>query len=82
MEYANGRHASTCKVWRVQALDGWPKVCVQVWTVDEQGNTDISGYGFANLPAAPGMYEIECPTWVPEGTACAAPFVPASLHAS
>lgn len=55
----------------VQALDGWPKLSLQVWSVDEQGNTDIAGYGFVNLPTTPGMYELECPTWVPEGTACA-----------
>jgi hypothetical protein len=46
---------------------------VQVWSVDSDGRTDICGYGFMNFPTTPGMYEIECPTWVPEGTACVLP---------
>jgi Ciliary basal body-associated, B9 protein len=53
----------------VQGLSGWPKLCLQVWSVDSHGRTDIAGYGFVNLPTAPGMYDLECPTWVPEGTA-------------
>ena len=24
------------------------------------------GYGFCHVPTAPGMYEIDCPTWIPE----------------
>ncbi len=24
------------------------------------------GYGFCHVPTAPGQYEIECPTWIPE----------------
>lgn len=54
-----------------QGLSGWPKLHLQVWSVDSEGRTDICGYGFVTLPTAPGMYNLECPTWVPEGTACA-----------
>ena len=24
------------------------------------------GYGFCHVPAAPGMFNIECPTWLPQ----------------
>ena len=62
-------HEPSC----LQGLAGWPKLCLQVWTVDEHGKTDIAGYGFMNFPTAPGMYDLQCPTWVPEGTASASP---------
>lgn len=53
---------------RMQGLSGWPKLHFQVWSVDADGRTDIAGYGFTNLPTAPGVYQLECPLWVPEGT--------------
>ena len=24
------------------------------------------GYGFCHVPAAPGMFELDCPTWLPQ----------------
>ena len=24
------------------------------------------GYGFCHIPTAPGTYDIDCPTWIPE----------------
>jgi hypothetical protein len=52
----------------LQGLSGWPKLRFQVWSVDSDGRTDICGYGAVNCPTTPGMYELKCPLWVPEGT--------------
>lgn len=52
----------------LQGLSGWPKLRFQVWSVDSDGRTDICGYGALNCPTTPGMYEMRCPLWVPEGT--------------
>ena len=27
-----------------------------------------AGYGSVHVPMAPGMYELECPTWRPQGS--------------
>ena len=29
-------------------------------------HTHTGGYGFCHIPTAPGTYEIDCPTWIPE----------------
>jgi hypothetical protein len=26
----------------------------------------LGGYGFCYVPAAPGMFELDCPTWLPQ----------------
>lgn len=52
-----------------RALSGWPRLHFQVWTLDSSGRTDICGYGFCHVPTAPGMFELECPTWLPQGSA-------------
>lgn len=46
-----------------------PPAHPQVWSQDDTGRTDICGYGFCHVPTAPGMYQLDCPTWVPEGSA-------------
>lgn len=51
-----------------RGLAGWPKLHFQVWSQDIHGRNDICGYGFCHVPTAPGQYEIECPTWIPEGS--------------
>lgn len=55
-------------VCALQGLSGWPKLRFQVWSVDSDGRTDICGYGAVTCPTTPGMYEMQCPLWVPEGT--------------
>ncbi|GAX75422.1 hypothetical protein CEUSTIGMA_g2866.t1 [Chlamydomonas eustigma] len=52
-----------------KGLTGWPKLYFQVWTQDIHGRNDICGYGFCHIPTAPGSYQIDCPTWIPEGSA-------------
>ncbi|MEW5317051.1 MAG: hypothetical protein WDW38_008382 [Sanguina aurantia] len=52
-----------------RGLSGWPKLHFQVWSQDGHGRNDICGYGFCHIPTAPGMFDVDCPTWVPEGSA-------------
>ena len=52
-----------------KGLTGWPKLHFQVWCQDSNGRNDICGYGFCHIPTAPGMYQLDCPTWIPEGSA-------------
>uniref|UniRef100_A0A061RH44 B9 domain-containing protein 2 n=1 Tax=Tetraselmis sp. GSL018 TaxID=582737 RepID=A0A061RH44_9CHLO len=51
-----------------KALTGWPKIYMQIWEQDSFGRNDICGYGFCHVPAAPGAYELQCHTWLPQGT--------------
>lgn len=49
-----------------RGLTGWPKLYFQVWSQDMHGRNDICGYGFCHIPTSPGMFELDCPTWMPE----------------
>uniref|UniRef100_A0A7S3R578 B9 domain-containing protein 2 n=1 Tax=Dunaliella tertiolecta TaxID=3047 RepID=A0A7S3R578_DUNTE len=51
-----------------KGLTGWPKLHFQVWGQDIHGRNDVCGYGFCHVPTAPGMHELDCVTWIPEGT--------------
>jgi len=31
-------------------------------------NAHAGGYGFCHVPTSPGMFELDCPTWLPEGS--------------
>lgn len=49
-----------------QALIGeWPKVCLQVNSVDSWGKHKILGYGFLEFPSQPGFYNISVETCRP-----------------
>lgn len=52
-----------------KGVSGWPKLHFQVWTQDVHSRNDICGYGFCHVPVAPGIHTVECPCWIPEGTA-------------
>jgi Ciliary basal body-associated, B9 protein len=43
----------------------WPKVCVQVNSLDSSGKHKIQGYGFLEFPSRPGFYKISVPTCRP-----------------
>ena len=49
-------------------MNGWPRVRLQVWELDEFGRTNLSGYGFTHLPTNAGNYEIGVPCWRPTGS--------------
>eukprot|EP00970_Alexandrium_tamarense_P014341 scaffold4049_cov204-Alexandrium_tamarense.AAC.28 len=36
------------------SMQGWPRIIVQVWELDEFGRSSLSGYGFVHLPTNAG----------------------------
>ena len=43
----------------------WPRIIVQVWTLDSHGRSILAGYGFTHLPTNPGEHELEINCWKP-----------------
>ena len=48
-------------------LHGWPKLMVEVNSVDEHDRIDLCGYGFCHLPMAPGKHTVKIATTRPKG---------------
>jgi len=69
-------HADEMAVWAhpidmhysLKGVDGWPRLQLEVWGVDQFGRCEIAGYGCCFIPASPGTHELRCPTWRPSGT--------------
>jgi B9 domain-containing protein 2 len=36
------------------SMQGWPRIVVQLWELDEFGRSILAGYGFMHLPTNPG----------------------------
>jgi B9 domain-containing protein 2 len=51
-----------------RTLQGWPRILVHVWALDEHGCCSLVAYGQCAVPAAPGRHLLECRTWRPTGT--------------
>ncbi|GAQ87688.1 b9 domain-containing protein [Klebsormidium nitens] len=51
-----------------RGLSGWPKLYFQVWHQDIHGRNDICGYGFCHVPTEAGCFDLDCVTWLPEGS--------------
>lgn len=49
-------------------MRGWPRVVIEVWSVDRDGRHAIMGYGTMVCPFASGEYTLEIPCWRPKGT--------------
>ncbi|CAM9611783.1 unnamed protein product, partial [Ectocarpus sp. 12 AP-2014] len=50
------------------SLSGWPRVLVEVWSVDGYDRSELAGYGMIFVPTSPGTYDLDCVTWRPQGT--------------
>jgi B9 domain-containing protein 2 len=50
------------------SMQGWPRIRLQVWELDDYGRTNLAGYGFAHLPTNAGTYEFAVPCWRPTGS--------------
>jgi len=50
------------------ALDGWPRIEVEVRSVDAHGRSELAGYATHHVPAAPGTHSICCRLWRPRGS--------------
>ena len=48
-----------------ESVQGWPKLNLKIWRLDEYGKLDNIAYGIVNLPNETGSFDIECPTWRP-----------------
>lgn len=51
-----------------KSMQGWPKICLEVWKLDEYGGQQVCGYGFAFLPTESGYHEMSVPVWRPCGS--------------
>ncbi|EOD25780.1 hypothetical protein EMIHUDRAFT_205908 [Emiliania huxleyi CCMP1516] len=52
--------------YALKGFDGWPKLILEVWTVDQFGRCELGGYGCCVVPTSSGMHEVQ--TWRPCGT--------------
>tara|TARA_A100001015_G_C14736708_1_gene612027 strand:- start:120 stop:785 length:666 start_codon:yes stop_codon:yes gene_type:complete len=50
------------------SLIGWPRLYIEVWEQDGFGRNQIAGYGSCFVPTTPGMHNLDCVTWRPEGS--------------
>ena len=48
-----------------RSAQGWPKLSVKVWRLDDMGKIDNISYGVMNLPNQTGHFNLEIPTWRP-----------------
>jgi len=39
------------------SMQGWPRIIMQLWELDEYGRSILSGYGFAHFPTIPGEFQ-------------------------
>jgi B9 domain-containing protein 2 len=52
--------------YTMQSVQGWPKVSLQVWSVDEYGRKDLMGYGTCHVPLpSKDTHTIEVAMWKP-----------------
>lgn len=51
------------------SVQGWPRMIVQLWELDEYGRAGLAGYGFCHLPINAGQaINIDIPCWRPCGS--------------
>eukprot|EP00804_Cyclotella_cryptica_P018520 CCRYP_004343-RA/>CCRYP_004343-RA protein AED:0.47 eAED:0.37 QI:0/0/0/1/1/0.66/3/0/216 len=50
------------------SMQGWPRIVVHVWELDEFGRSILVGYGFVHLPTNPGDHDLEVHCWRPSGS--------------
>uniref|UniRef100_A0A915HLJ4 B9 domain-containing protein 2 n=1 Tax=Romanomermis culicivorax TaxID=13658 RepID=A0A915HLJ4_ROMCU len=51
-----------------RSLQGWPKIQLQIWHLDQFSRQELYGYGVCYVPTLPGSHDLECGTWRPVGT--------------
>jgi len=54
--------------YTTKSLEGFPRIVVHVWSLDEHDCASLVAYGFCNIPAKAGTYNLTCKTWRPVGT--------------
>lgn len=46
-------------------ISGWPRLELEVRSVDSHGRSELAGYAFFNVPPTPGVHLREVPLWRP-----------------
>jgi len=67
---------STSAVWNhpidlhfySRTLQGWPRIILELFKLDQYGGKQLFGYGFTFVPTTPGSHEVEMDVWRPCGT--------------
>lgn len=60
--------------YNVKSITGWPRLLLQVFSLDQFGRVHLAGYGFCYIPTTPGGAtvgagnNINCAIWRPTGT--------------
>lgn len=49
-------------------LRGWPKLMIEIYTVDENNFVDFGGYAWTFLPTTPGEHSCNLPAFCPRGS--------------
>ena len=52
--------------YKCEAIRGWPKLYVEVWSADSHGRYAIAGYGIGIVPFAPGHHTMKIKCWAPK----------------
>lgn len=54
--------------YRCAAIQGWPKIAVQVFSSDAHQRSDIQGYGVTFIPFSKGQQTVSIPCYRPKGS--------------
>ena len=49
-------------------MQGWPKIAVEIWSVNSFGQKALIAYGYVNVPLSPGLHNLDLVTWRPTGS--------------
>jgi len=54
--------------YSTKAIQGWPKLKMQVWHQDRFGRNELYGYSLGQIPLSPGTFDLDCVAWRPKGS--------------
>ncbi|GAB5364384.1 hypothetical protein AAMO2058_000965500 [Amorphochlora amoebiformis] len=54
--------------YSTRGMYGWPKLRIQVNTIDDEDRVDLAGYGFCHVPMSPGTHSLDIVTTRPKGS--------------
>jgi len=49
-------------------LRGWPKLLIEIYSVDENAYVDFAGYAWTHLPTCPGEHSLDLSSFCPSGS--------------
>jgi len=51
--------------YAAKSIRGWPRILVEVWTVDKNKKSTIGGYGIITIPTEGGYHRLKVDCWRP-----------------